>query len=96
MDLQQMAIYGDDVRAYQALGAAMANPAQANGDTDWNAILTNGIRGAAQGALQSQINAAYASGQLVNQPTYQPTTGPTGLNGLLLIAALAYFVMKGN
>lgn len=94
MDLQQYAIYGDPARAYQTLGANMVNPEKANGETDWGAILANGIRGAAQGAIEAQVRDAYASGQLVS-PTYQPTTGPTGLNGLLLVGALVW-IMWGN
>lgn len=96
MDLQQMAIYGNPVAAYQTLGAQMVNPERANGDTDWNAILANGIRGAAQGAIAAQVNSAYASGQLMAPVSYQPTTSPTGLNGLILLAGLAYIVMSAN
>lgn len=95
MDIQQNAIYGTDVRAYNYLGASMANPVQATGESDWGAILANGIRGAAQGAIASQVRGAYESGQLVQPTAYQPTTSASGLNGLLLIAALAWIVM-GN
>lgn len=93
MDLQQNAIYGNPVAAYNNLGANMVNPTKANGDTDWSAILANGIRGAAQGAIAAQVNGAYASGQLVPyQPTYN-TTSANGLNGLILLGVLAFFVM---
>lgn len=97
MELQQNAIYGTSVAAYNQLGANMVNPMQANGDTDWGAILANGIRGAAQGAIAAQVNGAYASGQLVAPytPTYN-TTSAGGLNGLILLAALAFFVLKAD
>jgi len=96
MELQQNAIYGNPVAAYNQLGANMVNPMQANGETDWGAILANGIRGAAQGAIGAQVNGAYASGQLVPyQPTYN-TSSASGLNGLILLAGLAYFVMSAD
>lgn len=95
MDLQQQALYGSPVAAYNQLGATMANPSRANGDTDWSAILANGIRGAAQGAIAAQVNGAYASGQLIAQPGYQQTSA-SGLNGLILIAGLAFLVMGGD
>jgi hypothetical protein len=91
MNIQQDAIYGGPAAMYQTLGANMVNPAQASGETDWNAILANGIRGAAQGAIQAQVNGAYASGQLVN-PAAQ---GRSNMTGLILLAGLAYLVM-GN
>ncbi len=93
MDLQQNALYGNPVAAYNTIGAGMVNPVKANGDTDWNAILANGIRGAAQGAIAAQVQGAYASGQLVyHEPTYN-TTSANGLNGLILLAGLAFLVM---
>lgn len=95
MDLQQNAIYGSPVSAYNQLGATMANPSKANGETDWGAILANGIRGAAQGAIAAQVQGAYNSGQLIAAPTYQQTSA-TGLNGLILIAGLAFLVMGGD
>lgn len=96
MDLQQQALYGNPVAAYNTLGANMVNPVKANGETDWGAILANGIRGAAQGAIGAQVSGAYASGQLVPyQPTYN-TTSANGLNGLILLAGLAFFVMGGD
>lgn len=95
MDLQQNAIYGTDVRAYNYLGATMANPQTATGETDWGAILANGIRGAAQGAIQARVEEAYASGQLyAPAPAYEPR-GP-GMTGLLLLAGLAWIVMGAD
>jgi len=95
MDLQQNALYGSPVAAYNQLGANMVNPVKANGETDWGAILANGIRGAAQGAIGAQVNGAYASGQLVAPVGYQQTSA-SGLNGLILLAGLAFLVMGGD
>lgn len=95
MNIQQDAIYGSPAAAYQTLGASMVNPMMANGDTDWNAILANGIRGAAQGAIAAQVQGAYASGQLV-QPTAYHQASASSLNGLLLLAGLAFLVMGGD
>lgn len=95
MDLQQNALYGSPVAAWNTLGAGMVNPTKANGDTDWGAILANGIRGAAQGAIASQVQGAYDSGQLVHVPTYN-TTSANGLNGLILLAGLAFLVMGAD
>jgi hypothetical protein len=93
MNIQQDAIYGNPVQAYQTLGATMVNPMQANGETDWGAILANGIRGAAQGAIAAQVNGAYASGQLM-QPTAYQQPRSNGLTGLLLVGAVLYMVSQ--
>lgn len=69
--------------------AVMLNP-DANGDVDWDTILTNGIKGAANGAIQSMVQGAVNSGQLVLQ---QPATRPLGGMNLLLIGAVLYFVL---
>jgi hypothetical protein len=90
-DLQNAAIYGDDY-GIRTLGANMVNPTMADGSTDWGAILANGIRGAAQGAIASQVQGAYASGQLV----YPQQAGAQGGNlmPLLVIGVVLYMVLK--
>lgn len=92
MDLQQMAIYGGAPAAYQNLTASMVNPTMANGETDWSAILANGIRGAAQGAIAAKVNEAYASGQLVHPAAQRPAN--SGLMGLLIVGAILYAVSQ--
>lgn len=92
-DLTTVALWGPDANAYGTLGAQMVNPVSASGDTDWGAILTNGIRGAAQGAIAAQVNGAYASGQLVNSATGQ-RAGQGSLLTLLLIGGVIWAVMQ--
>ena len=88
--LPQVALFGDDAAAYNTLGANMLNPVAASGETDWGAILMNGIRGAAQGAIASQVQGAYSSGQL--QPP--PVARTNSLMPLLLIGGLLYMVAQ--
>lgn len=88
--LTQVALFGDDAAAYNTLGANMLNPVAANGDTDWGAVLLNGIRGAAQGAIASQVQGAYASGQL-QQPMVARSNS---IMPLLLIGGLLYMVAR--
>lgn len=89
-DLTKVALFGDDAAAYQTLGANMLNPVAASGETDWGAILMNGIRGAAQGAIASQVQGAYASGQLQSPVVNRSAS----LMPLLLIGGLLYLVAK--
>jgi hypothetical protein len=90
-DLTKVALFGDDATAYRTLGANMLNPVAASGETDWGAILMNGIRGAAQGAIASQVQGAYSSGQLQPLP---PVARTNSLMPLLLIGGLLYMVAK--
>lgn len=77
-----------------ALGADMLNPAAAQSATDWGAILANGIRGAAQGAIAAKVGGAYASGQLVNQQAAQ-AKGNSQFLTLLLVGGVLYALTRG-
>lgn len=84
------AIYG--YTGGNTLGADMLNPGAAQSSTDWGAILANGIRGAAQGAIAAQVGGAYASGQLQQQAVAQQQKNSTFI--LLLIAGGVLFAMS--
>lgn len=88
IDLTTYSLYGDQANT-SAIPASMLNT-NADGSTDWNAVLTAGIRGAAQGAIAASVGDKYASGQLV--PPANTVRGAQTRN-LLIIAAIAYFVM---
>ncbi|WP_373987010.1 hypothetical protein [Duganella sp. BuS-21] len=84
------AIYGANQAPYMT--ATMFNP-NAQGDTDWNAVLTGGIVGAAQGAISQMVGGAYASGQLVNQQqAVAQQQRNQQLTMLLIIGAVIYAV----
>lgn len=89
--------FNDALYGYTAstgtLGADMVNPSAASSSVDWGAILANGIRGAAQGAIAGQVAGAYQSGQLV-AAQQQAQAANKGLITLLLIGGIAYVLMK--
>jgi hypothetical protein len=87
MGITQDALFGTNYGP--TMGATMMNPSAASGDTDWGAVLLNGIRGAAQGAIASQVQGAYSSGQLQG-PMGQPRGN--SMMPLLIIAAIVYAV----
>jgi hypothetical protein len=75
--------------------ANMLNPGMAQGETDWGAVLTNGIRGATEGALAGLVAEKYASGQLAYPPGAYAQQGGGNMMPLLVIGAIAYLVLKG-
>jgi hypothetical protein len=90
-DYTNDAIYG--YTGGNTLGADMLNPSAAQGFTDWGAILANGIRGAAQGAIGGMVNNAYASGQLQQQAIVQQRSNSQFMT-LLIIGAVIYAVTR--
>lgn len=90
MSLQNDAIYGDAPNR-SMMSATMLNSGQAQDSFDWGAVLANGIRGAAQGAMAASVNGAYASGQLV-APNYQNRGQGVSLVPLLVIGGILYAV----
>jgi hypothetical protein len=94
MSLTNSALYGE----YQApyLGADMMNPT-ATSSTDWGAVLSGGIVGAAQGAISQMVGGAYASGQLV-PPIQSGAALAQQQKGqmmtLLLVCGLVYAVTR--
>jgi hypothetical protein len=94
-DFQNAALFGGG-SSYQTMGANMLNPGQATSEVDWGAVLMNGIRGAAQGAIASQVQGAYASGQLaMPTPAAIQQQQRSNMTMLLLLGAVAYFVTRG-
>lgn len=92
MDLQYQALYGDRANT-SLMGADMLNSGAASDSMDWGAILANGIRGAAQGAMAASVQGAYDSGQLQAPPG--AVRGQTGsLLPLLILGGIAWAVMQ--
>lgn len=99
-DYQNSALYGSAPNN-STLTADMLNPA-ASGPNDWQAILTNGIAGAAVNGINGAVNNAVQAGALQNAITannnglYSPpvVVGNDGLLPLLLIGALLYALAK--
>lgn len=92
MNYQNDALFGDQKNT-SLMGADMLNSGAAQNSMDWGAVLANGIRGAAQGAMAASVNGAYASGQLQGQaPGRGAANG--GLMPLLLIGGVLYLVMQ--
>lgn len=89
MGLQLDALFGGQPNT-SLMGADMLNSGQAQDSFDWGAVLANGIRGAAQGAMAASVQGAYDSGQL-RAPLGVSQGG--NLMPLLLIGGLLYAVM---
>ncbi|MBV6324366.1 hypothetical protein [Duganella violaceipulchra] len=95
MSLTNDAIYGANRAPY--MGADMFN-SNAESSTDWNAVLTGGIVGAAQGAISQMVGGAYASGQLQNPAATaqsQAQAQQRQMMTLLAVGAVIYLVSKG-
>lgn len=88
-DLSTYSLFGDQGNP-SAIPASMMNT-NADGSTDWNAVLTAGIRGAAQGAIAASVGEKYASGQLVAPAR---TVQGAQTRNLLILAAVAYFALN--
>jgi hypothetical protein len=88
--------YNDAVFGYTSsgtLGADMLNPGVTSGETDWGAILANGIRGAAQGAIGSMVRGAQQSGQIAAAQVAQKKSNQLFM--LILIGGALYLATKG-
>jgi len=81
------------------MGATMLNPQSASDGVDWGAVITGGIRGAAQGAIGQMVWNAQQSGQLVYQQQQyvqqqQQAQSSRTLFTLLLIGGVIYAVTR--
>ncbi|RFP36153.1 hypothetical protein [Duganella sp. BJB476] len=85
------ALYGDDANTSE-IPADMMNQFAASGATDWNAILANGIRGAAQAGIAASVNEKFNDGQLVRPPVANTATNKN--TTMLLMVGLAYLVLR--
>lgn len=90
MDLANYSIFGNQPNT-SAIPSGMLNT-NADGSTDWNAVLANGIRGAAQAAISASVGEKFESGQLVAQA--QATARNVQTRNLLIVGALAYFFLR--
>ena len=86
------ALWGYAPTTNNLLTADMLNP-NAEGEQDWNTILTQGIKGAAQGAIQAMVNNAQNSGQLV-VGSARVNVHANKSGQLLLLAGLAWLLFK--
>lgn len=92
MNFEDYSIYGNQQNT--SLVPADMMTRDANDEIDWHAVLTGGIRGAAQGAISQLVGEKFRDGQLRNEATVR--VGASGnLMPLLLIAGVAYLVLKG-
>lgn len=88
------AFYGDAANT-SAIPANMMNQFAADGGADWNSIIANGIRGAAQAGIAAMVNEKYADGQLKPLPTAAAPAGAlSGETGLIVLAVIAYLLLK--
>lgn len=89
------ALYGPGPNL-SAINAQMLNPAYAQGETDWGAVMANGIRGATQGAIAGLVAEKYASGQLVSPNNPQALALPqNNMLMWLLVGGAVYMLAKG-
>jgi hypothetical protein len=90
-DYTNDAIYG--YTGSGTLGADMLNPYAASGPEDFGAVIANGIRGAAQGAIGGMVAGAQASGQLQQAAIVRQQSNNT-LLVLLLVGGVLYAMSK--
>jgi hypothetical protein len=89
MDLANYSLFGD-VQNTSAIPASVMS-VNADGDTDWNAVLASGIRGAAQAAIAASVGQKFADGQLVAQA--QQKAQSDQMRNLLIMGVIAYLVL---
>lgn len=67
----------------------------ASGDIDWNAVLSGGIRGAAQGALANMVGERFYNGQLRDPNAIGVQAQASGnFTMLIVVAGLALLLLK--
>jgi hypothetical protein len=93
VDDRNAAIWGNQQNT-SVIPAYMLNR-NAENEIDWNAVLTGGIRGAAQGALMNMVGEKFQSGQLRDPNAVGVQAQASGnLTMLLVIGGLAYLILK--
>jgi len=86
-------IYGD-TRNASAIPASMLSR-DASGAIDWNAVLTGGIQGAAQGALANMVGERFYTGQLRDPNAIGVQAQASGnLTMLIVIGGLALLLLR--
>lgn len=92
MDYQNAALFGDRANT-SMIPSAMMNQFTADGSTDWGAVITNGIRGAADGAIRGLVSEKFQDQQLKAQQTQAAIAQRSMLN-LVVIGAILFVVLK--
>lgn len=91
---EEQRIFGDSYNTSQIPANMLSYTAQ--NDIDWNAVLSGGIRGAAQGAMSQLVGEKFYSGQLRDPNAVGIQAGASGnLTMLIVIGGLALLLLKG-
>lgn len=88
MGLYADTLFGNDVPNTAQIPAYMLNQSAAN-STDWGAIISDGIRGAAQGAIDGLVREKFQDGQLKAQ-----AANNNNMMKWLVIGAVVYLLVK--
>jgi hypothetical protein len=93
MTFEEMSIFGTASNTSQIPASMLTR--DASGDIDWNAVLTGGIRGAAQGAMSQMVGERFYTGQLRDPNAIGVQAQASGnLTMLLVIGGLALLLLK--
>lgn len=93
MSFEEASIFGNASNA-SMIPATMISR-DATGDIDWNAVLTGGIRGAAQGAMANMVGEKFYTGQLRDPNAIGVQAQASGnLTMLIVIGGLALLLLK--
>lgn len=90
---EELSIFGATQNTSQIPASMLSR--DASGDIDWNAVLTGGIRGAAQGAMANMVGERFYTGQLRDPNAIGVQAQASGnFTMILVIAGLALLLLK--
>lgn len=93
MSFEEASIFGNASNASHIPATMISR--DASGDIDWNAVLTGGIRGAAQGAMANMVGEKFYTGQLRDPNAIGVQAQASGnLTMLIVIGGLALLLLK--
>ena len=93
MSFEEASIFGNASNASQIPATMISR--DASGDIDWNAVLTGGIRGAAQGAMANMVGEKFYTGQLRDPNAIGVQAQASGnLTMLIVIGGMALLLLK--
>lgn len=92
MDYQNAALFGNAPNT-ASIPATMLNGFNSEGGTDWGAVITNGIRGAADGAIRGLVEEKFQDGQL-KQMQVRAAIQQRQLTNWVLIGLVVWVVLK--